>query len=262
MDHNSDKLQQNYDSAFLALLMDEYAEKLGEQVLQEYEQAGEAEETDDAIDAACYQILRNSKTARMNGHKYKYVFQKIGIVAAVIVILFALLIGVQAAGMDVFGTMARWTGEVFRFQVEDKSTSGVPQTEQQNEMQRMLAELGMPVELAPTWIPEEYTLCTLERLEIDDSFGIYAVYESGNSYINIEVTEYHAASALNSLELQMDNVVPEEYHSNENVFYLFTNKDKWSGAWSDGGYVISLGSFPSRETIIKVIDSIGEIVYE
>lgn len=259
---NPNKLQQDYDSAFLALLMDEYTDKLGEKVLKEYEQAEESGEPDDSADAMCYQMIRDSKAAWTNGRRIKNAFRRVGIVAAVIAILLAMLIGVQAAGVDVFGALAKWTGEVFKFRVDDEAASDAPHAEEQNEMQKMLAELGMPVELAPTWLPEGYTLFRVEQINTDVGSGIYAAYENNNSRIYIEITEYYTPPAIDNLEIQMDNATPEAYKSNGKLFYLFTNMKMWRGAWSGENYVISLSGFPSRETIKNVIDSIGEITDE
>lgn len=262
MEKNKQQLQHNYDSAFLALLMDEYAEQLGEKVLREYEQTEASSDADDSLDAACEEIIRSSKTVRENGHRIKKILGKVGVVAAVIAILFALLIGAQAVGVDVFGTLARWTGEVFKFRVDDEAAYSEPQADRENDMQKMLESLDMPVELAPTWIPEGYALVNIKEVNTDACFGAYAVFKSGNHHINIEITEYCTATDLNCLEMQMDDITPEEYMSRGKTFYLFTNTDYWRGAWSEGRFVISLSGFPSKEMMLRVIDSIGEVSYE
>lgn len=41
MENKTDKLQHDFDSAFLALIMDEYAEELGESILKEYQESEE-----------------------------------------------------------------------------------------------------------------------------------------------------------------------------------------------------------------------------
>jgi len=162
----------------------------------------------------------------------------------------------------VFGTLARWTGEVFKFRVDDEAAYSEPQADRENDMQKKLESLDMPVELAPTWIPEGYALVTIEEEESEDFSGFCALYINRSNYINIEIKEYFMATALNGLEMQMDNAEPEEYMSNGKLFYLFTNTDKWRSAWSGGSYMVSLTGFPSKEMMLRVIDSIGEATYE
>lgn len=264
MDHNSDKLQQNYDSAVLALLMDEYAEKLGEQVLQEYKQVGEAEETDDSIDAMCYQIIRDSKPIRDNGRKIKKAFRKVSIVAAVIGVLFAMLIGVQAAGIDVFGALANWTNSVFRFGV---GTSEVIETTmidpELHDLMNVLEEAGIPTRIAPTKLPSGFTLSSITDISNEGVFGRVVVFENENhDCLTFELCKYEDEVSLADYFIEKDADDPEIYISAGRAFYVLSNMKKWGAAWSDGKYLLHLGGFSSKDDLFYVIDSIMEGSYE
>lgn len=260
MDHNSDKLQQNYDSAVLALLMDEYAEKLGEQVLQEYKQVGEAEETDDSIDAMCYQIIRDSKPIRDNGRKIKKAFRKVSIVAAVIGVLFAMLIGVQAAGIDVFGALANWTNSVFRFGV---GTSEVIETTmidpELHDLMNVLEEAGIPTRIAPTKLPRGFTLSSITDISNERLHGLIAVFENNSiDYLTLELYEYEDETPLEDYFVEKDTDKPEVYVFGEKSFYILSNMGKWGATWSDGKYLLHFSGFPAIEDLYYVIDSIME----
>lgn len=264
MDHNSDKLQQNYDSAFLALLMDEYAEKLGEQVLQEYEQAGEAEETEGSIDAMCYQIIRDSKPIRNNGRRIKKAFRKASIVAAVIGVLFAMLIGVQAAGIDVFGALANWTNSVFRFGV---GTSEVIETTvidpELHDLMNVLEEAGIPTRIAPTKLPSGFTLSSVTDMSNKDYYGLVAVLQNEEpQFLTFELCEFKDEALLGDYFIEKDANNPEIYISSGRAFYVLSNMNKWGAAWSDGKYLLHLGGFSSKDDLYYVIDSIMEVNYE
>lgn len=400
------------DNAVLAQLMDDYAEALGAQTLREYEQAEDGAAVDPALDALCREIIRDSRKVQTSGRRRA--LKAAGIAAAIVAALFLTLLGVQAAGVDVFGSIASWTGEVFRFGNTEKNelplieppssqydpqghtylfvhgmyswaeaqeyakneggylvrfdseeefkyvtaelssqrqdtifmigarraenstdyffvdgedrpigselnasaswisaywASGEPTCEWEgepewivtveydaaaggwvfndvvddlaypadpnshgmiiefeppsaqyrqtgNEIQTALEAVGIPTALAPLWIPEEYLLLTVERLQNEISDGIVAVYESVDSYLNVEITQYADADALGGLELQMDDAKPEQYVSNGRRFYLFTNMGNWRGAWSGNSCVIAVGGLPEKTLLLRILDSI------
>lgn len=264
MEKYPEKLQQNYDSAFLALLMDEYAEKLGEQVLQEYEQAGETEDADDSIDAICYQIIRDSKPIRDNGRRIKKVFRRVGIVAAVIAVLFAMLIGVQAAGIDVFGALANWTNSVFRFGI---GTSEVIETTMIDpelyDLMNVLEEAGIPTRLAPTKLPSGFTLSSVTDMSNKDYYGLVAVFQNEEpQFLTFELCEFKDETLLGDYFIEKDASNPEIYISEGRAYYVLSNMNKWGAAWSDGKYLLHLGGFSSKDDLYYVIDSIVEDNYE
>lgn len=55
---------------------------------------------------------REEKVSTKSGKSF---FRKVVLLAAAISIMFACMIAAQAAGVDVFGALARWTEETFRF---------------------------------------------------------------------------------------------------------------------------------------------------
>ncbi len=74
-------------------------------------------------------------------------------VAATMTLLLALMIGAQAAGFDIFGALARWTEETFRFSPSAQETQVSPYYEP---LRQTLKENGISGALAPKWYPEGF----------------------------------------------------------------------------------------------------------
>lgn len=107
------------DADALVLLMDEYAETLGKAALQDYEAVKDSAAPGEAVDALCREIIRGSGNAQPSGRRRA--LKAAVIAAAVVAALFLSLLVVQAAGIDAFGALANWTGEVFRFNGSEDS---------------------------------------------------------------------------------------------------------------------------------------------
>lgn len=111
--------QETQDRAFLSQVMDEYAETLGKTALQEYEAVKDNAMPSAAVDALCREIIRGSGSVQPSGRRRA--LKAAVIAAAIVAALFLTLLGVQAAGIDAFGALANWTGEVFRFNGSEDS---------------------------------------------------------------------------------------------------------------------------------------------
>ena len=113
MEHKKPSSQETQDRAVLSQVMDEYAEALGKTSLEEYEAAKDRSAPSADLDARCREIIRRSGSMQPSGRQRT--MKAAVIAAAVVAAIFLTLLGVQAAGIDAFGALANWTGEVFRF---------------------------------------------------------------------------------------------------------------------------------------------------
>lgn len=268
MENNTDKLQHDFDSAFLALIMDEYAEELGESILKEYQESEEYSNENvtqtKSLDALCLQTIKDSKELPSSRHGIKFALRKFGIAAAVIAVIFATLIVVQAAGVNVFGALAQWTDSVFRF--GNGTSTIIDETDasdsELDELFQSLEKMNIPTLLAPTRIPDGYTLVDVAENSSDGMRGAVAVFENDRQdYLTIEISEYFDERMIEDRFVEKDVGDPSVYVSGEKSFYLFSNTGKWGAVWSDGKYFINLGGFPTKEELFIVIDSIKEDYY-
>lgn len=82
------------------------------------------------------------------------------LIAAVVVVTLSCMVTAQALGYDVFGIIARWTEETFRFSVPASTeTSAAPSGDAEyKDLQEALDAYGIAGTVAPKWYPPEYVM--------------------------------------------------------------------------------------------------------
>ncbi len=178
-------------------------------------------------------------------------------VAATVALLLAMMIGAQAAGMDVFGRLAQWTEEQFFFLIPSSGEKAW-NAEYQALFRQALEEQGMPPELAPGWYPEEFTAKEPEVLDNDvaTTVDLTLVDPEGNSFA-VSVDCYEDAESLGMLPLEKDGSGVEAYTRNDRTFYIMSNINTNAAAWADGDLLEIIAGELSVDEIKQMIDSIG-----
>ena len=177
-------------------------------------------------------------------------------VAATIALIFTIMIGAQAAGLDVFGNLARWTDEVFHF--VSLSSRNVQNSEYQIAFQQTLEDYGLPKELAPSWFPEGFHADGPEVWSDDSSqvVQLSLAHEDGRSFF-VSVEHYTNEQDIIAAAYQKDTTPVEEYIQNGRRFYILSNINSTSAVWTDGNLVETIMGRLSVEEIKTIIDSIG-----
>lgn len=199
-----------------------------------------------------------STSRRNQGRKFRWLTR----VAACCVIMLSVMIAVQATGVDIFGMLAEWTDSVFHYSVSENGN--VPSTAAQtaalaeSEIQLALADVGMPANFAPTWVPEGYTLVKLKQVDTLISTGVCATFlnESGNRF-SADIQTSDTAQNVEELLFEKDATNVETIVSNSRMFYVFSNTAGWSGVWSDGKYTVSVTGVDTRDNIVSIIEQLG-----
>ena len=176
--------------------------------------------------------------------------------------MLSVMIAVQATGVDIFGMLAEWTDSVFHYSVSENGN--VPSTAAQtaalaeSEIQLALADVGMSANLAPTWVPEGYTLVKLKQVDTLISTGVCATFlnESGNRF-SVDIQTSESAQNVEELMFEKDVTNVETIVSNSRMFYVFSNTAGWSGVWSDGKYTVSVTGVDTKDNIISIIEQLG-----
>ena len=161
------------------------------------------------------------------------------LLAAVICVLLTSLMTVQAAGIDVFGAIARWTTELFSFGKTEERRGLVvdgkwPEIdEEQNlqfaSLQDALDFYGVTEVIAPRWIPSEFTQeeTAVEQNGVwlaffaeyvDNGNGVFII--SYNSYATVPPTYYEKA----------DNLL-ETFNAGCNTYRILQNVDNYVVVW-------------------------------
>ena len=182
------------------------------------------------------------------------------VAAAAIICMFAVMVTAQAAGVDVFGAMARWTEDVFSFgqiapdsQVSD-NLGGEAAGSEFSSLQAAFDACGMTEVHEPTWLPDGYVLGELDVTYLDDPFQqTFAVsYTDNEGYVSINVMSYvdEPATQVQKTGDPVESVVKDGI-----TFYLIQNTDNCAIAWYTDQYEYYLSSKNGKDILWKVVES-------
>ena len=205
------------------------------------------------------QISSECAVSKKSHLKYSLLFRKIGrvavTVAAILGCLFAGMAVAQAAGMDIWGAMARWTENVFsfgpirsegavdrsfakdssesvyqNFMVDNAGTAlFTSDTISTTSLQEALDTYEIEEIHEPTQIPEGYFLSGVESSELDGKLvSLTATYSNGIESLLICICPYSDESSMH-IEKNASPVEIFEYGGRE--FYLITNNKNYAVAW-------------------------------
>ena len=180
------------------------------------------------------------------------------IVAAAMAALLCGMVAAQASGVDVFGTLGRWTNDTFRF--ISRYTVGEPDDgmspEYRDIVRSTLAGWGAE-DLFPTWSPEGFEASEPQIMSDNSSKNICVSYNSGDeSFYFVQIIHYSSPIDINGT-FEKDATSVEEYMSNSKLFYILSNIDTLTAAWSDGEFVVMIGGNLMLDDLKAIIDSIG-----
>lgn len=185
-------------------------------------------------------------------------------VAAAMVFLMG-VVAAQAAGIDVFGALGRWTEETFRFvTTEEASQPAVffsdPESAEYHEIEMAaLAECGIEDDLAPTWYPAGLKMASSKIIHTDLSDNIYWSF-TGNEGMILEVCvrRFFQPQDMRALSFEKDGTCVESYTADGRTFYIMSNLDNITAAWSDGrSLVMNLSGNLPGDNLKNIINSIG-----
>lgn len=201
-------------------------------------------------------------------------FFRISLVAAIIVAcVLGGMLTAQAAGLDVFATIAHWTEDVFRFggapdsgaidtvlPSPEGNTTQIYVTgsecEEYSSIQDVLNDFGVTEVRVPTWFPKGYGLTELSVLNCPDppTFVLNAVYSGngGEGNIGFDVMLY-VDNPINQVEKTIDPV--EEIQINGITIYVVRNEKNYMASWVIGHYECYL-STTNKDDLLKMLLSI------
>ena len=204
--------------------------------------------------------------------RFKRVWRTALAAAAAVACMLAAMVTAQAAGVDVFGAMARWTDDVFGFGpvAPDSQVSDIPLQEMAEQaaepsnngtaftsLQEALDACGMTEVHEPAWLPEGYTLGRINVLAEDDPFlrSFSVSYTDGEGLIGIDIMSYEGAPAMQVQK--MDGPV-ESMVKDGITFYLIPNTKDWTIAWYTDQYEYYVSSKEGKDILWQVVESMFE----
>ena len=198
-------------------------------------------------------VLRNNavKDSEANVSVWLKNWRRFASAAAVFVLLmFSGTLTAYALGFDPIAAIGRWNEEHFWF--DDTSVT--------SELSDKLAEYGYPENTVPQWLPDGYTLESINVDKYEDSFkyiGAEFVKQTDDEIdtLLISYTIYLGDNKKALYEKDDNNVIT--YAINDRVYYVMTNLDNRVIAWKNGnfeGTIIGNFTIEEAEKIIKSID--------
>lgn len=179
---------------------------------------------------------------------------------AVVLVFFIGSVAAQAMGLNVFGTVARWSSERFWFQSEEVPYATIrfrPLEEGEEATYDTLEEavdtFGITAPIAPTWIPERFTLTGVTAAKEEGGILIYADYECDDGYLQIR---YNETANGNFRVFEKDETYMGIYTSGKICHYLMSDLGRQKVFWQNGELECQMFGSVSEQEIKDIIDSI------
>lgn len=280
MDEYRKRLEENADEAEFALMIDDYLNDLGDSLQKKYEEAkrrGEAPEMPEDMKKRLRQFIANynepiETTAELAENTLEVVpnkqiaqhsrkwLRRLGVAAATIAILVGSLFTAQAAGIDVFGAIGKWSSDVFHFSTGANSTESLENTERipVDIIKDTLSSYRLPPELAPSWLPEDFRISELDYSSNDSAQVVYALLENDTGdWVIIRIDCFRTEQGTESLWYQKDAENVEVIEVNNSTFYLTQNDGTWEAMEYCNGCTVSIVDTQGKDAIIQIIQSYG-----
>lgn len=185
----------------------------------------------------------------------RHVFRRVGLVAAVVVVIFGLMITAQAAGLDIFGAIARWTDETFHFSVSGEAQAA----NWTNPFQEELSEAGLDSSVLPSYLPDGYIPGELIVSEFDGYHQIYLpLNATDGQYIDVTVTVYSDLEAVDSTLFEKDETPVQEFVDEDKLTYVFQNLDGLNVICLNENIMCSILGYGNitQEILLDILNSI------
>lgn len=191
----------------------------------------------------------------------------VGLAAAIVAVIFGMMITAQAFGLDVFGAIGRWTDETFQFtsnsgeaaQFDSGMAGKTENGSYYNSILSGVEECKIRNDIVPTWFPEGATMEKLEIVKDEIADSVTAYFTIGEEeYFFVDIMRCGALSA-DSFIFEKDDTPVEQHLVGTKMFYIMSNLDTMTATWSDGTVIVSVvGNIPV-EKIKTILDSIEEV---
>lgn len=221
------------------------------------------------------EFIETNRTAPVTSFKKPSGFRKLWravlVAAMLFVFLFGGMIAAQAAGIDVFGAIARWTDHTFSFgtvrsEETKESVYSVPQidgTAEQTSTDTEYASLQDALDAyhvtevtAPVWILDGYDLRTVDTLYSDDpeSLSVYAEYFSEENALLFVIKSYTDEP---SMQIEKTDTAPQIFNIGEETFYLIENSTNQTIAWFTPHFECYITSAFDQQNIQRIMQSMS-----
>lgn len=205
----------------------------------------------------------NTETAgTRGGRRHRRLLKRLLPLAAVVAVTFSGMAAVQALGVDVFGALARWTDETFRFIAGPEAAGRGMEDEHSEALRRSfqdaLDSCGITDIPAPSWYPEGTELVTdIETIKSEDVTIVSCEFAYDDNSFVVVIQHYPTDERVLNRIFEKDASIVEEYYSANKLFYIMLNRDKRSAIHFGEQTTIIISGKLSLENLKHIIDSLG-----
>ena len=168
---------------------------------------------------------------------------------AVLVVMVSGAAVAQASGLDIFGLSGIWNNDIFKFDVNPLDPT----------IRHALKSHNLPLELAPTWMPEGFVAGEPYIGENGLGHSVTVTYTNDeDNYCSFSIDYYTNSETIGNIGYQKDDTPIETYMSYGRKFFIFSNLGDVTSTWSDGEhYVVTVWGSISLDEIKEILNSIG-----
>lgn len=179
------------------------------------------------------------------------------------VVLAAVLCGsvcVQASGFDIFGAIARWTQDIFSFQLAGSEWEHAPAvlSSEYTSIQEAVDALSIKEKVVPTRYPEGYELDSVKTTIMDKWTKIRAVFVDGEKEFSFVIRHFDTVEDAPKANAEKDGEDVELYMVNNITHYILGNMETSTATWINNTTVCVINGYLSEGDIKMMIDSIYE----
>ena len=185
------------------------------------------------------------------------------LLSVAVILILALMIGTvtsYARGYDLFGAIAAWTEETFRFRISGAAEP--PETMQySDELSELISafvEHQIPLDVIPRYIPDGYKERKTECYEGIGFTEFHCVLSKGDGGEEdpIIILEYSLIEdPASTWDVEKDDSPPEIYESHGTEYYIIKNVGKYIALWNSGNLECGIFGLETHEDLIKMLDS-------
>lgn len=189
----------------------------------------------------------------------------VSLVAAIAVLLGLMTATAYAMGYDLWGAIAQWTKDTFTFvsasKASDAENPDVNVAFNEGEyadLQAALDAYGITEQLAPTWIPEGFTI---RSVRVDENPGLMVItfnasYSLDDHWIVVQINMHQDVNDAIYWDWEKDDMDVITIVIEGCTFYMMENAERQCAVWSKGPFECSIISDLSPEDLYKVVSSI------
>lgn len=194
----------------------------------------------------------------MPKHKSNIIpFRRIAAIAACLVLVFSFATSANAfCFRDVWNAVVTWAQETFSFSMGvEVSKPEEDDLLEYTSIQEVLDANGRNPSVAPTWIPNGYTLdeIIIDKTPLQESYIV--VYTNGNTSFRITIQSF---VSVRPEQYEQGMGFDQIYSASGTDYYIISNYDKVRVAWVNDMYECNISGALSIDEVKAMIDSISK----